>query len=494
MYQDLKRFSKHSLIYFIGNLLNRLGVLLLLPVYTNYLNPGEYGTLEIIFVTIAFVRVFLGMRLGHAILRFFFEYENEGDRKSLVSTSLISIMIWSALLIFVLMSLSKPLSKLIFETELYKDLLILGFSVMFFEVTSEIPIAFFRAKEYSILYVVVSFLQLILRLILNIYMVIYMQMGIKGVLIGNLLSSILFWSILFGITIRYSGVVFDYPKLKSLFRYSYPLVIASIPGVVLVNADRFFLNSYSTLEVVGLYALALRFGMILQIMISEPFQTSYGPFRFSIMKYANAKELYSRILTYYLYGVTITGLVITLLSKEVIEVMASHVYLEAYKVVPIISIAIILRGVTYVVQTGILLEKRTDYMPYINGTSALFHLSILFILVPRLTLYGAAFAVLITQILELVLMYHFSQKLYPLVFEYQRLIKILILGILIYVMSVLLGEMNLFMRVFIKVGLIGLFPFVLIPLKFYKEEEVEKISAARNLVTLKISSIFSYSK
>lgn len=492
MYAELKRFLRHSSVYFIGNLLNRLAVFLLLPLYTTYLSPGEYGTLELILITVAFLRVFLGMMLGHATLRFFFEYENEGDRKKLIGTSLISVVIWCSLATLLFLSFSAPISKLVFETDLYRGLLILGFSLMFFEVTSEIPIAFLRAKEYSALYVVASLLQLILRLALNIYMVICMEMGIKGVLIGNLLSATIFWLILYGVAFKYSGLGFDYQKLRSLLKYSYPLVIASVPGLVIVNADRFFLNSYSTLEAVGLYALALRFGMVMQAMISEPFQTGYGPFRFSIMKQGNAKEIYSRILTYYLFGMTIVGLTLSLLSKEVIEVMASQSFKDAYKVIPIICLAIIVRGTVYILQTGILLEKKTKYVPYMNTVSAIFHLLILFILVPKLTIYGTAFSVLMTQMVVLSLVYHFSQKLYPIGFEYHRLANLLILAILIYVISSFIGEINIFMRVFIKIGLIVLFPFLLIPLKFYRKEEVEKIVTAKDVVSRKLYSIFSY--
>jgi len=492
MYEVLKRFSKHSAIYFAGSVLNRLALFLLLPLYTNYFSPEEYGKLELIFVTVAFIRVFLGMLLGHSVLRFFFEYESEADKKSLVGTSLFFSLTWCAGLTLVIMYFSENLTLLVFGADNSKSLFILGFSVMFFEVTSEIPLAFLRAKEHSMYYVLTSFLQLVLRITLNIYMVVFLGLGIPGVLTGNLLSAAIVWALLVGITLRYSGLVFDFSKLKKIFRYIYPLEIESVPGIVLVNADRFSLNFYSTLKVVGIYALALRFGMILQTLISEPFQANFGPFRFLIMNRDDAKEIYARILTYYLYFVMILGLIITLYSMEVIEVMSSHQFRDAYKVVPIISLALILRGLGYIVQTGILLQKRTGYMPYIQGASSVFYILLLIFLVPKLTVYGAAFAVLGTQCLQLIMTNYFSQKLYPIAFEYQRIAKILAVAVFIYVISVFTNGMDLSIRIGIKTVLIGLFPILLITLKFHTKGEVEKFLMLKNAISLRVTSIFNH--
>lgn len=488
MYSDIKRFLGHSAIYFIGNFLNRLGIFLLLPIYTNYLTPEEYGTIELVFVAIAILRVFLGMRLSHATLRFYFEYETVDDRKKLISSSMISGIFWCFFLLLLLLYFSENLSLLFFKDMSYKNLLLLGFVIMFFEVSSEVPIAYLRAKEHSIFYVMTSLLQLLLRIILNIYLIVYLERGITGILLGNLISAIIFWGCLFGFTFWNSGLRLDFSKVIAIWKYSYPLVLASLPALAIKNSDRIFLTWYASLEVVGLYALAIRFGMALRSFILEPFQLNFGSFRFSIMKQDNAKEINSRMLTYFVYIVSFVGLFLTLFSREVIEVMASKSFMEVYKVVPLIIVTTIINGAVYILQTGILVEKKTYYVSYISIVTALFNVMLLSILVPSIGIYGAALSLLFASLIEMVLTYRISQKIYPVAFEYRRIVKIVGVVIFIYFISTLTNRMDFLERLSIKSFFIIAFPLLLIPCKFYRWEEREMIIKFKEKISIRFFS------
>jgi len=85
--QELGRFFKHSTIYAIGNIVNRLGAFLLLPVYTNYLAVAEYGALELFYATAAVISSFVSVGIAHATLRFYYNYKESNDRKAVVSTN-----------------------------------------------------------------------------------------------------------------------------------------------------------------------------------------------------------------------------------------------------------------------------------------------------------------------------------------------------------------------------------------------------------------------
>lgn len=89
MFIYFKKFIKHSTVYAIGNGLNRAASILLVPLYTRLLNPSEYGTLKMFYVTSSILRLLLGMVIAHATLRFYFAFDNEIDRKQIISTSLL---------------------------------------------------------------------------------------------------------------------------------------------------------------------------------------------------------------------------------------------------------------------------------------------------------------------------------------------------------------------------------------------------------------------
>lgn len=494
MNSEFKRFFKHTSVYFIGNALNRLGIFLLLPVYTRYLTPGEFGTLELVFVTVAILRTFLGMRFGHATLRFYYEYDNEVDRKKHISTSFIAITFWSLLLTLLFISFSETFSRFVYGNETYSMLFVVGFIVMFFEVVSEVAFAFLRAREQSLIYVIISLVHMVLRVALNIYIVIFLEKGVVGILTGNMIGSSVVWFVLCLIVIKYSGIQFDRSKIKNLFKYSFPLLVAILPALILKNSDRIFLSKYASLEAVGIYALSMRFGIALRSFIIEPFQLGFGPYRFSIMKKENAKEIYAKFLTYFFYVVVFAGLFVSLLSREVIELMASESFRSTYKVIPHIILAIVLGGVIYILQTGILIQKKTIYMPYISIICAVFHVTILFILVPLYGIYGAAYSFIVTTCISMVITFKFSQHCYSIRFEYGRLFKIMITAFVLFFLALFTEGFGYYERILMKTAMFLTFPVLLAVFGFYSKQEIETLFALKEKAGIKVISTFKLIK
>lgn len=490
MFEYFKKFFKHTTIYAIGNIISRVGAFLLLPLYTRYLSPAEYGTLEIFYVTSAVLQTFLGMMIAHAALRFYFEYDKEEDRKQVISTAFIALFIFSLPLLLLLSKYSQFFSSILFKSTAYSGFFRLVFVIIFLELTKEITLAFLRAKERSLLFISISSFQLLIQVSLNIYMLTHLKNGVYGILLGNLTSIFIAWVILSSITLRYCGINFHFPKLKAMMRYSYPFVLATFGAIVINSADRFFLKAYSTLSVIGLYALGFRFGMVIRTLLIEPFNNSFGPFRFSIMKNNDAKEFYSRTLTYFLFIVMFLSLIISIFSRDILVVMSASSFWDAYKVVPIIILSIILGGIANIFQTGIFLMKRTKYIFYITTVAGILTLILNWLLIPKFNMYGAAMAYFLCSLFACLATYYISQKLYPIRYEFNRIFKILWSALSIYICSLLIVGDNIVLIIFLKFILIMCFPFILKILKFYEKEETDKISGSIEFINLKVQSIF----
>ena len=89
MFSEVKTIIKHSSVYGIANLLQKGVGFLMIPVYTHYLSPSEYGILELMDLTITVITMLIGMGLGSAIIRFYSHYENAEDKNEVFTTSLI---------------------------------------------------------------------------------------------------------------------------------------------------------------------------------------------------------------------------------------------------------------------------------------------------------------------------------------------------------------------------------------------------------------------
>ncbi|MCP4650117.1 MAG: oligosaccharide flippase family protein [PVC group bacterium] len=471
MFNYFKQFLKHSALYGIGNILTRVASFILLPLYTRALMPAEYGTLEMFHVTTAILRALLGMMIAHATLRFYFEYKEEIERKRVISTAMIFSFVACALVLACLGRFTNQLSHLVFGTQKFAGLFYIVFCIVVMELSKEISFAFLRAKEKSLLYISIAVLQLFLQLGLNLFMVLKLRMGIKGILIGNMISIAVVWLVLSTITFKWCGFNFHWPKLKALLHYSFPIVVSALFGIVIQNSDRVLLSRYAGLSALGLYALSRRFGLAVRYLIIEPFNTNFGASRFAVMKEENSKQIYARTMTYFAYVLIFFSLAATLFSRELLMVMSAEEYRSAYKVVPFIMLHVIFRGLQYIFQTGVLIKKKTMYILYIKIIAAAIIFCAAWVLIPMFGLYGAAIAVALTSLFYCAATWYISHKFYPVDYEFDRLFKILAITILIYTASLLFVGMSLGLTIGIKLILLSSFPVLLNLSGFYKPGE-----------------------
>ena len=78
---------KHSLIYFLGNMLGRLAGFIMLPIYTRVLTTGDYGVLEILSLSADILGMLAGLGIRQAVMRLYYFYDEERDRHGVVSTA-----------------------------------------------------------------------------------------------------------------------------------------------------------------------------------------------------------------------------------------------------------------------------------------------------------------------------------------------------------------------------------------------------------------------
>jgi len=472
---DLSRFFKHSSIYAVGNIINRLGAFLLLPVYTNYLTVGEYGRLELFYVVMSIASGFLAIGMAHATLRFYFEYEDQKDRHVSVSTNFIGSFVVTSLGIIVLAFFSENISTFVFEDTSLTIGLYLIFATLVFELSSQICLAYVRAIEYSMLFIVISSLKLVVQVAVNTYLVIFLDAGIIGVLFGNLCTVILGWLILAIFTIRRCGFKFEWEKFIPILRYCLPFLPATAMALVSGNASQYALNYLVSAEALGLFALALKFSLIIEQLIGEPFSRSYGAFRYTIMNNADAAELQAKIVKYLLVASAFFALFIAFFAEDLIRVMSDGNYWPATKLIPIIMISSVLRILAYPAQTGILYAKKTIYFFYFSTVAAIVSVAGNYFLINYIGLYGACLSLVLTDVVVLLLTNTVSQRYFRVGYEYKKLATIVVLAVVTYLLSQLYSFEWLFISVLIKLFLLGVFGLAVVRLKVIDPGEMQQI-------------------
>ena len=79
-----RSFLSHTATYAIGNVARRLVGFAMLPIYTRFLTPADYGVIGLLTFALALFEPVFGARLGRAIPKFYFETMNARHRRAVI--------------------------------------------------------------------------------------------------------------------------------------------------------------------------------------------------------------------------------------------------------------------------------------------------------------------------------------------------------------------------------------------------------------------------
>jgi len=474
MFSDLKMLLKHTMIYGLGTILSKAIGFLLIPIYTRYLTPKDYGILELLDLTTWIIGMFVGMGIGSAVLRFYSEYDGEKDKTEVVSTAL--LFSFGVILPFalILLQFPKTFSSLVFGTTQYTNFFRIIFISFLLDLTHGVPYSFIRVKNRSLLYTFMTTLRLSVILSLNIYFVVFLRKGVEGILYSGLITNGLVAISLVSITLREIKLSFSAEKLKKMLKYGIPLIPVALGMYLLIFADRFFLQRFSSLTSVGLYSLGYKFGMILNVLLTQPFLLIWSAQMFEIAKNAKAKETFSRILTYFCMVLVFFGLGLSLIIKDMLRLLVTPAFFDAHKIVPLIVLSYIIGGFYFHFQVGILLKKKTKYLSFIVGSAVLFNILLNFVLIPKYDMMGAAWATLLSYAFLSFCTYYVSSQLYLIPYEFKRIGKMLTVAVLLYLAGALISINSIPISLIVRLFLLLLFPLILYWWNFYDRTEREK--------------------
>lgn len=474
MFEKIKKLLSHSLVYGLGNSANRIVGFLLLPLYSRYLPPEDYGVLALVgmFGEILFILTNLGQ--SSAIFRTYFQHEDSQARETVITTSLWIVLTLSIPIGLLALALSQPLAWLITGSSEYTPWIMLGIGGVMFRTLQRMPLAVLRAREESGRYALSSFARTLIGLVLAIFFVVGLKFGGRGVLTSQLVAEALMCLYLVPVTIKGLTLRYSRQDAQHMLGYGIYLIPTALGSFVLQLSDRYFLKHYSTLAVVGIYALANRLSEMLSFPM-QAFELAWPQFLFGNQKSPNAPVLYARVFTYLLTVLSLMWLVISLLAKEIVTFMVHPSYHEAYRVVPWLAGGFVVQGLNYAGNVGINLHRKVKYRPLIIMTTAALNLTLNFLLIPSYGMMGAAIATFASYAFQSLFRIVVSYWLYPIPFEYARLMRVAVLVTGFYYAGVQIPWGSLWASTAGKVSLILAFPFCLYVSGFFDPGELERL-------------------
>jgi O-antigen/teichoic acid export membrane protein len=470
MFEQIKRLARHSAVYGISDALNRSIGFLLMFLYTRRLTNDEIGLYVLGYVFAGFFGIFYSWGLSNAFLRYVVTVDRKEEQRVLFSTSYLFLFMLSLSLSTLLWIFPDSISRLAFGGGGYPDLIRLIGGILFFDTLCTLPFLVLRAQERSGTYLLLYVLKFFLTIGSTLVLVGWADRGVRGVFESNLIAS----GVLFGASFRYGlpylRSLFALGRLKSLLAFGVPYVPTLLANRVIELSDRRILEWMTDTDVVGLYTVGYRFGMIVLFFV-KAFEIAWQPFFLSISREAEAKKVYARVMTYFLLIGSLLFLLICFLIPLLFPVYAPK-QPTASRVVPLIALSYLLYGLYVNLIVGVYLKNRTRVLPSIVGVAAAVNIFLNLVLIPQYGMMGAAAATLAAYAVMAALLHEILRRSYPIRYEWIRILKILLITGVIYGAGVLLQREQLILDTLLKLGLMGLYGMLLFFIGFFEEREI----------------------
>jgi len=468
---NVRIVAKHSAIYSTAEILKKGIGFVMIPLYTHYLTPADYGVIEVLNLILEVLGMLVGVHIASAHTRFYHRFPDYEEKREVFTTALLGVSTSSIMSVILLWIASDWLARTALGSASFTPhcrviILCLGIQSIFIVAENDLIV-----RKKSLFYSILVIFLMVLSLSLNILFLSVFHLGVWAILWSILITKTVNLAVV-PICLKGSRIRFSWQKFVPMVRYALPLLPASLAMFFLHFGDRFFLQRFCSLSDVGICSLGYRFGMISSVLITTPFHRVWRTHSFEIEKQPDAKLVYARVFTYLAFLLAFSGLGICVFIEDVISLMAPPEYKAAASVVPMIVLGYAFLGLTNCASLGILIRNKTKYVALIQIPVATLNALLNFLLIPSFSIWGAAMATVISFGAMFFITMHISQNLYPIPYEYRRLAIMSTASIILFLFARLVSGPYMLQLIYHGIIVIA-FPLSLYALKFFTQEEID---------------------
>jgi len=424
-----ERLGGSTMAFTIANFGTKaLSFVLLIPLYTRFLNPAEFGIVSLSEALAVAVSTIYASAFEISIQRFYHRYTDPNLRRACVSTLLQVGAV-------VIIAVCTP--TLLFGTYLHH--LLPRFNVPFYPYVAlaigtfalnqviSYRLVLYLAEQRAKAYMSLSLTLFFATAVGIITFVVLLRAGAVGMLLGKFVPTGIMALCAIFLLRKWLVLGWHRETLREFKRFSAPM--SAYPFIVLgLNvADRLILQRYRSMAEVGIYSLAYGVGMAMSLVALSLYQ-SWTPLFYKTaalgkaLEWKNAKLLTVALLINVMFA--IAGVAV---SPLFVSRLLDSRYRDAAVLVPYIIVGYLLRSFTYSFHVPVLVAGKTLAISISGAIALIVNIAINFAFIPRYGIYAAAYATVIAYAVELVAVYMFAQRVYPLPYPRTKLVAGMIL-------------------------------------------------------------------
>ncbi len=443
---QMKILAKETAIYGVSSIVGKFLNWLLVPLYTYVLaQQSDYGIVTNLYAWTALLLVILtyGMETG------FFRFINKEDKrkKTVYSTSLITLFTTSLLFGVACVVWQMPIAAALGYPDHSEFIALLGVTVAI-DAFACIPFAYLRYKKHPLQFAGLKLLFVFLNIALNIFFLVICpkiqdfsvisswynpDYGVGYVFVANILATgiqtlFLLPAIVEGLRGTddqdYSGsVVFDWSLLKQMLKYSLPLLVLGVCGIMNQTLDRilfpFFYEGADAQAQLGIYGACFKVAMVM-MMFTQAFRYAYEPFVFAKHKDKQSVAAYADAMKYYIIFsyMILLGMVFYL---DLLKFIIAPSYWEGLRVVPVVLWTYIFQGVYFNLSFWYKLTDKTQWGAYLSIVGVIITFALQAAIVPRIGYMASALSSTVCYLVIMLLSYFVGRKHLAIPYDLRRI-------------------------------------------------------------------------
>jgi O-antigen/teichoic acid export membrane protein len=395
MEERSKVLLKNTTILTIGEFSSKLLTYFLVPMYTFYLLPSEFGQVNLYLTVLSMLYIIVSLQSIESAFRFIQDCKDKEETISTITNSIaiavIGIIIFSV--IMVIIGIITPFRY---------NLLFIAFVAT--TVFANQFLHVIRGMNKTISYVTVSVISTVTTALCNFLFVAGLEMGAISLLIAPIIANVIVIAV-----ICYKEKFLDFVKINSLnkevirshLRFAIPLIPNSLSIWLLSSIGIFVILYFYDTNAVGLLVFALKFPMLLGT-IGGIFHMAWQIS--AISQYDAADKNYFASEVFHKFALLqITSLILILpILKILIITMMGDLYIEAWVYVPIFMIGILVKNFAQFFNAGFYSAKKTKQIFYSSLIAVIVYFLISIILAKPLFLFGIGIAYSLSEIVRLI--------------------------------------------------------------------------------------------
>lgn len=474
----IRELISDTMIYGISSVVARFINYLLVPFYTKFFAPGEYGIIGLIYAAIIFLNVIFTFGMESAYLRY--AAERERSKRVFVTLQLF-LLISASLLVLIFWWMNPLISPLMSLDSGGEHLFLMMLSILWLDALGIVPFAELRLIRKAWIYAFIRLGNVIINVGLNLYLVIVLGMGLEAILISNIIASGFSLIALLIFTGNMLTAKPDMALMMRALRFGIPYIPAGLAYAINEVVDRFFLNQmtqeditriygaeYTAEEITGIYNACYKIAIFMMLIV-QMFRMAWQPFFMRHAKSDQLKPTLTRVFTLFNFGAATVFMFVSIFVAEIVSVRVPVLdatiidsrYWMGLHIIPFLLMAYWFQGWYANFMPGIFIKEQTKKLPLITLLGSILTISLNYILVPKIGMMGSAIATLSCYFgMSLLLLYH-SRKAMHVDYQFMKIIIIMVLSILavflsnelpFVIVSELMTKLLIFLSTFLIIG------------------------------------------